>query len=111
MKYIEPIYKIKSVEVELLHRYNFHKYKDDFVFKFPVYRYEGKPLIFCEFVIFEDDMQYIHINAYDLNGDTCSYNKEEYGNSLVIKIINERIREKLKEFMDKGLIILEEDEI
>ena len=50
-------------------------------------------------------MQYIHINVYDLNGDTYSYNKEEYGNSLIIELVNERIQEKVEEFINKGLII------
>ena len=108
---INPIYKIKSVEPkDLLCRFKFHKYnKDEFVYRFPVYRYEGKPLIYCEFVIYEDDMQYIHINTYDLNGDYYAYNKEEYGKSLVVEIINERIQEQLNFFAQSGLLCDKED--
>lgn len=106
MNLIYPTYKIKNVDIrELLFVYDFHKYGDDLVHRFPVYKYNNKPIIFCEFVIRDYEDNQIHINVYDQNRNSYSYNEEEYGKSKVVESINETIQDKINHYIKKGLIV------
>ena len=79
MKHINPTYKVVNKDIkEILFTYDFHKYGDEFVHKFPVYKYKNKTLVWCSFVIYEDDINTMHVNVFDINGNSYEYNKEEY---------------------------------
>lgn len=105
MKYIEPIYKTEECITSkmLLEFYDFRKYDGEVVYRFPVYKYNNKPLIYTEFVFCEDERQ-IHIRTIDSNGNNYNYNKEEFGKSEMIEIINKKICCKLNELNKKGII-------
>lgn len=105
MNYIKPIYKtVDTITSKLLiDFYDFRSFSGETVYRFPVYKYNNKPLIFTEMAFNEDENQ-IHIRAVDNNGNNYNYNKEYYGESDVIEIINKNIRYKLDEFNKKGII-------
>ena len=106
MKFIKPTYKILNRDIrEILFVYDFHKYGDEFIHRFPVYKYENKTLVWCSFIIYEDDMNTMHINVYDSNNNSCNYNKEEYGKSLVTEKINKRIQKELNWFAKERFLI------
>lgn len=101
MKYIDSTYKININNIgaknikEIMSMFNFYRYGDEYIHRFPVYRYKNKSLVWCYFIIYEDDISKMHINVLDINYNSCNYNKDEYGNSLVTEIINKRIYEEL----------------
>lgn len=108
MKYISPIYKLVNRDIkEILFTFDFHKYGEEFVHRFPVYKHGNKTLVWCSFLIYENDMNTMHINVYDLNGISCSYNIEVFGSSTVTKKINERIWKELNWFSKEGFLLTE----
>lgn len=105
MNYIEPIYKVnKNITTKELLDYYFKRYDGDIIYRFPVYKYNFKQLIFAEFLYDEDEHQ-IHIRVFDNNGNSYNYNKEEYGKSKLVEVINKRILEKINKFREVGIII------
>lgn len=50
-------------------------------------------------------MNTLHINVTDSNGSSCSYNKEEFGVSIVTEIINKRIWKELDWFTKEGFLL------
>lgn len=55
-------------------------------------------------MIFNEDEHQIHIRAIDNNGNSYNYNKEYYGKSNVIEIINKKIQYELNKLGKKGII-------
>ena len=106
MKHINPIYKTHDyVTPTLLRKYKFHKNLDnDMVYRFVVYRYKNRPLIFCDFIFDEEEKQ-IHINCFDSNNTLCNYNKEEFGKSDVTEIVNQNIFNEIVYFIKEGVIV------
>ena len=104
--HIKPVYKTNSsVTAKSLYEHKFRRtINGDIVYRFIVYKYSGRPLIFCDFTFYEDENQ-IHINVADVNGNTYNFNKEEYGKSDVIKIINNCIQKELNNLITKGVIV------
>lgn len=105
MTYIQPTYKVSEsiTEKYLINTYNFKKSEYGLTLRFPVYKYKNKPLIFAEF-IYDGEENNIHVRATDNNGNSCNYNKEEYGKSDVIEKINKEIWKKLNELINGGVI-------
>lgn len=108
MEYIKPTYSIKNIDIkELLFKFDFHKYsKDCLIHRFPVYKYKNKILIYGEFVIYDDDTNTLHVNAFDTNGNSYNINGEEYGVSLVSEIVNKKILTEIYKFAKEGLLLL-----
>ena len=107
MKYIKPIYKLNDTNTNMLiNQYGFRKYFGEIVYRFPVYKYNNKPLIFAEF-LYNDEENTIHIRVMDDSGNSYNYNKEEYGKSDVIETVNKRINEIKKETSLQTLQTLE----
>lgn len=108
MKYISPIYKLVNRDIkEILFTFDFHKYGEELVHRFSVYKHGNKTLVWCSFVIYEDDMNTMHINVYDFNGISCNYNREIFGSSIVTKKINKRIWKELDWFSKEGFLLTE----
>ena len=107
MNYINPIYKTKDTITTkaLIDFHNFYKYDGEIVYSSPVYTYNNKPIIYAK-LVFNDEEHQIHIRTVDCNGNNYNYNKEYYGKSEVIEIINRKINNKLSEFYRKGIITL-----
>lgn len=105
MKYINPTYKLNNdiSEKILIEQYDFHRYNNEIVYRFPVYKYNNKPLIFGEFIYNEEENQ-LHIRAIDHNGYNYNYNEEYFGISKLIENINSKINTKINEFQKKGVI-------
>lgn len=109
MKHIESTYKINNIDIkDLLFKFDFHKYSDCLVHSFPVYRYNNRPVIYGEFVVYADE-NILHVNATDMNNNHVNYNNEEYGKSRVIKTINENINKEIEKFAKEGLILLKQE--
>lgn len=107
MKYIKPMYTVKNVDVHELFAVGFRKYRDNsLVYRFPIYKYKNRPLVFCEFAIYDDDRNVLHINAFDLQGNSCNYNKEEYGRYDTTAEFNYNIWDEIKKMEKKGIILL-----
>lgn len=107
MRYIEPMYTVKNVDIKDLFDLGFRKYRDDsLVHRFPIYKYKNRLLVFCEFTIFDDDKNLLHINVFDLQGNSCNYNKEEYGRYDTTNEFNYNIWEELKKMEERGVVIL-----
>lgn len=106
MKHINPIYKTHDyITASSLRKYRFHKnLEDNIVYRFTVYKYKNKPLIFCDFIFNEEEKQ-IHINCFDSNNTICSYNKEEFGKSDVTEIVNQNIFNEIMRFVQEGVIV------
>lgn len=106
MTIINPTYKtniINSYELRIKH--DFHKIGENTIHRFPVYKYNNKPLIMGEF-IYDEEEYTIHINAVDINTGTCvPYNKSEYGKSKVTEIINTNILKEIDRYKKEGVII------
>lgn len=107
MKYIKPTYKINNGidEISLIRDYDFKKSFGEIVYRFTVYKYITRPLVFCELIYNKEESQ-LHVRVIDNNGLDYGYNKEEYGKSSLIELINSKINKKLKELNEKGLIKL-----
>lgn len=105
MQHILPTYKTTNMVDNrfLIDNYGFRRTEDGATLRFPVYKYKNKPLIFAEF-IFDQEEKQIHIRVIDNNGNSCSYNKEEYGDSAVIRKTNSEISKQLKFLERKGII-------
>lgn len=107
MKYIKPIYEVKTSinEKILLDHYDFRIFMGEIINKFPVYKCKNKPLIYGEF-IFDNVEHQVYIRAIDNNGVTYSYNKEEYGKSDVVETVNENIWTRIKQLEKEGVIVI-----
>lgn len=105
MKYINPIHKVNNdVPLSKLIDFGFRKlFTGEIVYRFPVYKYNGKPIVYAEFIYNTEENQ-IHIHAVDNKGSSCSYNKEEYGKSSVVEIINIEINKTIQQMKKNGLI-------
>lgn len=105
MKYIRPIYKLcDDILPTKLADFGFRKlFGGEIVYRFPVYKYNDKPLIYAEFTYDSEENQ-IHIRAIDNKGNSCNYNKEEYGKSKVIETINTEINKSLNKLKREGII-------
>lgn len=106
MNKIEPVYKAKDTTYqELRNKFDFHRFGEQIVHRFPVYKYQGKPLIMGEF-LYDEEENVIHINTVDnATGTFCPYNKTEYGKSKVTEIINANIQKEIDKYRKDGLII------
>ena len=62
-----------------------------------------------EFIIYDDDSQYLHINSVDVNGEYYPCNELPYGKSDVVDRINRVIYEEIQKMIGNGLIIEEEE--
>jgi len=78
-------------------RYN-NEY-DGYVYRFPVYKYNKIPILFCKMGIDEETNQ-VWFNIYDNNGLYMPYYNQEYGRNTLISLIDERIE---KEFSKLGI--------
>ena len=110
MKYISPIYKVVNRDIkEILFTFDFHKYGEELVHRFSVYKHGNKTLVWCSFIIYEDDMNTMHINVYDMNGISCNYNREvlciEYHYWKRIMTMCMDIYVKIRSYIIKHLII------
>lgn len=105
MKYIKQIYRTNNnITVQnLIERYNFLRLNNEIIYRFPVYKYGNKPLIFCEFV-YDNEEKHLYVRVFDTNNNSYSFNKEYYGESNVISAINNKIYEKINEFVKNGII-------
>lgn len=105
MKYIKPVYKTyEELSPAKLADFGFRKlYNGEIMYRFPVYKYNDKPLIYAEFAYDSEENQ-IHIRAVDNKGNSCNYNKEEFGKSKVIEIINTEINKVLNKLKREGII-------
>ncbi len=105
MKYIKPVYETQEhITSSLLYKYKFHKnLENNMVYRFPVYKYKNKPLIYCDFIFNEEEKQ-IHINCFDTNNNSCAYNEEYYGKSDVAEIVNKNIQKELNFLIKEGVI-------
>lgn len=72
---------------------------DSYTYKFPVYKYNKVPVLFCKIGIDEETNQ-IWFNICDNNGLYMPYYNEEYGTNMLIPLIDERIE---KEFSKLGI--------
>ena len=105
MKNIKSKYKLRPTTTnELIKDYGFSWYLGECVYRFPVYKYSGKPLVFCN-MVFDEEENVLLINVFEQNLNTFySYNKPEYGVSDVVEHINKIIYNKIRRFMKLGLI-------
>ena len=106
MNIINPVYKTNIFTIqELKNKYDFHRFGEFIIHRFPVYKYNGKPLIMGEF-IYDEEEYVVRINAVDLSTNTfCQYNKSEYGKSKVIEIINTNMQKEIDKYRKEGVII------
>ena len=106
MNIINPTYKAKIFTIqELKNKYDFYRFGENIVHRFPVYKYNGKPLITGEF-IYDEEEYVIHINEIDINTNiSVSYNKSEYGKSKVTEIVNSNMQKEINKYKREGLII------
>lgn len=72
---------------------------DDYIYKFPVYKYNKIPILFCKIGI-DEETKHIWFNVYDNNGLYMPYYNDEYGKNTLIPLIEERIE---KEFSKLGI--------
>ena len=63
---------------------------DDYVYKFPVYRYGRIPVLFCKLGFYEETNN-IWFNIYDNNGLYIVYYNREYGKNAILSEIEEAI--------------------
>lgn len=105
MKHIKPVYKAhEELLPAKLADFEFRKlYNGEIMYRFPVYRYNDKPLIYAEF-IYDTEENQIHIRTVDTKGNSCSYNKEEFGRSNVVEMINTEINKTLNKLKREGII-------
>lgn len=105
MSYINPIYQLnKRITTRtLLEQCDFRRFDGEIVYRFPVYKYNNRPLIYGEFVYNEKENQ-LHVRAVDNNWNACSYNREYYGASDVVENTNKKIQDKINDFIERGLI-------
>lgn len=111
MNHIKPTYKVINVDIkDLVFKFDFHRRNKDncLVYRFPVYKYNGKILIYGEFNIYDDDANTLHVNAFDINNNTYDYNKTEYGKSKVVEAINKKINEELNKLIKGGVVVKDE---
>lgn len=104
-KHISSTYKVKNyITLDILMDYGFRKsFSREITYRFPVYKYEGKPILFAEMLYNADEHQ-VHINVNDTSGNSYSYNKEEYGKSKVIEEINFEINKKINKMVKEWII-------
>lgn len=72
---------------------------DGYIYKFPVYKYNKIPVLFCKIGIAEETNR-IWFNVYDNNGLYMPYYNAEYGKNMVVPLIEERIE---NEFTKLGI--------
>lgn len=107
MIYIKSIYNIKEVEMKKLLSVGFKRFNDDsLVYKFVIYKYNNKPLVYGTFTIFDDERTSLHINTADIYGNFCNFNKEEFGISTVVEENNKKIYTELIKLKKKGILKL-----
>lgn len=69
---------------------------DCYIYKFPVYKCDKIPLIFCKLGI-DEETHRVWFNVYDANNIIYApYYDNEYGNNIVIAIIERKIAQELK---------------
>lgn len=72
---------------------------DGYVYRFPVYKYNKIPILFCKIGIDEETKQ-VWFRVCDNNGLYMSYYNEEYGRNKLVPLIEEQIE---KEFSRIGV--------
>lgn len=69
---------------------------DDYIYKFPVYKCDKVPLIFCKLGI-DEETNRVWFNIYDANNTLYApYYDNEYGKNALINIIDNKINQELK---------------
>lgn len=74
----------------------------DYVYEFPVFKYNKKAVAICKLSIDEDTSE-VYWAVYDANGNPYhSYYNRDYGESDVIKIIDKNITKELSKLGAKS---------
>lgn len=68
---------------------------DDYVYRFPVYKYGRIPVLFCKIGLYEDTNG-IWFNVYDNNGLYMAYYNREYGDNSILPEIEEAMMAEFK---------------
>lgn len=75
----------------------------EYVYKFPVYLYKHKPLIFCKLGVSEDDNKIWYTVCTNSDVTYAAYYDRYFGKNLVTKEIDRRLKKKFKELGVQGL--------
>ena len=68
---------------------------DDYIYKFPVYKYNNIPLIFCKLGV-DEETQRVWFNVYDQNNTLYHpYYYREYGHNRIVLQIEQAISKEL----------------
>lgn len=69
---------------------------DDYIYKFPVYKHNKVPTLFCKLGI-DEETNRIWFNVYDANDTIYSpYYDRKYGKNSIIPIVEKNISNELK---------------
>ena len=76
--------------------FHFDPILQEYVYKFPVYKYKNKPTIICKLGI-NEEINEVWFNVYKINGDLYTgYYNREYGKSKIYPVIDKNIIKELK---------------
>lgn len=68
---------------------------EEYVYKFPVYKHDGKPVLFCKLIINNEEDGEIVMNVYDCNNSVYALYYNEDKNNEVIPVIKVNIKKEL----------------